>query len=42
MTPGRPVHVAVRAENADGDMLTDLPVTVSVDKGFLSPNATRL
>ncbi len=38
-TPGRPVDLDISVENADGDKLTDYPVTVSVDHGFLSPNA---
>ncbi|WP_121255008.1 hypothetical protein [Nocardioides ferulae] len=38
-TPGRPVDLDITVENADGDLLTDYPVTVTVNKGFLSPNA---
>lgn len=38
-TPGRPVDLDVTVKNADGDTLTDFPVTISVDHGFLSPNA---
>ncbi|HET9423288.1 MAG TPA: hypothetical protein VFO49_19280 [Nocardioides sp.] len=39
-TPGRPVAIDVTVENADGDALTDYPVTIEVDHGFLSPDAT--
>jgi hypothetical protein len=38
-TPGRPVAVDVTVENADGAVLTDYPVTIEVDRGFLSPDA---
>ncbi|NYD42837.1 hypothetical protein [Nocardioides panaciterrulae] len=38
-TPGRPVDLDISVTNADGDTLTDYPVTVSVDHGFLSPDA---
>ncbi len=37
--PGRPVDLDIVAEDKDGNDLPDYPVTVSVDKGFLSPNA---
>ena len=39
VTPGRPVDLDIEVENADGDMLTDYPVEVTVNKGFLSPDA---
>ncbi len=39
VTPGRPVDLDITVHNADGDTLTDYPVTVSVNHGFLSPNA---
>ena len=39
ITPGRPAKLDISVENADGDELTDLPVTVTVNKGFLSPYA---
>jgi hypothetical protein len=38
-TPGRPVDLDIDVENSDGVDLTDYPVTVKVDRGFLSPNA---
>lgn len=38
-TPGRPVDLDITILNETGDKLTDFPVEVSVDKGFLSPNA---
>ena len=38
-TPGRPADLDITVKNADGDTLTDFPVTVSVNHGFLSPNA---
>lgn len=41
-TPGRPVDLDITVENADGDELTDYPVTVSVDRGFLSNHAASI
>jgi hypothetical protein len=38
-TPGRPVDFDIQVRNDSGVPLTDYPVTVSVDHGFLSPNA---
>lgn len=38
-TPGRPVDLDIRVVNVDGTELTDLPVEISVNHGFLSPNA---
>ena len=38
-TPGRPVDIDVNVENSDNVDLTDYPVTIKVDHGFLSPNA---
>lgn len=38
-TPGRPVDLDINVQNSDNVELTDFPVTVSVDHGFLSPNA---
>ncbi len=38
-TPGRPVDLDVNVENSDDVDLTDYPVTIEVDHGFLSPNA---
>jgi hypothetical protein len=44
--PGRPVDLDITVHGADGDSnpnndpaLADYPVTITVDKGFLSPNA---
>lgn len=38
-TPGRPVSVFFEVRNAQGDLLTDSPVTVAVDHGFITPFA---
>ena len=38
-TPGRPVDLDITVENEDGTALTDYPIEISVNKGFLSPNA---
>lgn len=38
-TPGRPVDLDITVENEDGTKLTDYPIEISVNKGFLSPNA---
>lgn len=35
-TPGRPVAVQITVENADGDVLTDVPVAASTDHGFFA------
>jgi protocatechuate 3,4-dioxygenase beta subunit len=38
-TPGRPVSLQFEVRNAQGDLLTDSPVTIAVDHGFLTPYA---
>ncbi len=38
-TPGRPVDLDINVENSDNLDLSDYPVTIEVDHGFLSPNA---
>jgi len=38
-TPGRPVNLDIDVENSDDVDLTDYPVTIEVDHGFLSPDA---
>lgn len=37
--PGSPVDLDIVVDDADGNPLSDYPVTVEVSKGFLSPNA---
>ena len=39
LTPGRPADLDIVVKDASGAPLQDFPVTVSVDHGFLSPNA---
>lgn len=41
-TPGRPANVSVTVRNDDNDVLTGVPVTVTVDNGgFLTPTAAN-
>lgn len=41
-TPGRPANVTVTVRNNDNDVLTGVPVTVTVDNGgFLTPTAAN-